>query len=386
MKKVTLISYPTDQSHLLSLTDHSSRYEMYYGGRFRILDFILSLALNIDTEKIVLLEPHFSGSLENFCSDPEIIKDFPPIKVEKVNEQADYQQFLDIITKYNESDYLLFMNGDSPLFGLIADPVREMITADYNFGIIEITTGKKKNHTSLILAKRELILKIIKDKFNKIDSYKNFFSEVKSIIAKEKNVRNVEVDGFYSPVNNLYDYLNTNFKFLKNIKFMISLYKRIPLGNIIEPMRGDAIVKRYAHVKNSLISDNCEIFGEVENSVIFPNVTILKKSKIKNSIILPNTVIGEDCNINCTIIDETFESLKLKKTVPTIGDESVIGKESFEQKNSFYPEALLRGITLIGPNCILPKNLNVGAACYIKGGTDKLILSKNSIIKDTETV
>ena len=59
-----------------------------------------------------------------------------------------------------------------------------------------------------------------------------------------------------------------------------------------------------AQIKTSLISEGCRIHGTVENSVLFPEVTIAKGAHVRDSIIMQNTVVGEDCEIIRTIIDE----------------------------------------------------------------------------------
>lgn len=59
-----------------------------------------------------------------------------------------------------------------------------------------------------------------------------------------------------------------------------------------------------AIVKNSLIADGCEIYGEVENSIIFRNVKVGRGAVIKNSIVMQNTVLGENSSLNCIIADK----------------------------------------------------------------------------------
>ncbi|MBC2578732.1 glucose-1-phosphate adenylyltransferase [Clostridium sp. DJ247] len=57
-----------------------------------------------------------------------------------------------------------------------------------------------------------------------------------------------------------------------------------------------------AKIKNSLSVDGCEIYGEVDNSVLFQGVTIGKNSKVMNSIIMPDTKIEDNVIINKAII------------------------------------------------------------------------------------
>ena len=60
-----------------------------------------------------------------------------------------------------------------------------------------------------------------------------------------------------------------------------------------------------AEVKNSLITDGCAVYGNVENSVIFQNVYIGKNTVVKNSVIMPNTKIGDNVVIEKAIIGDS---------------------------------------------------------------------------------
>lgn len=57
-----------------------------------------------------------------------------------------------------------------------------------------------------------------------------------------------------------------------------------------------------AKICNSLISEGCQIYGTVENSIIFPGVTILENSLVKDSIIMSDTVIESDVAIRKAIL------------------------------------------------------------------------------------
>lgn len=58
-----------------------------------------------------------------------------------------------------------------------------------------------------------------------------------------------------------------------------------------------------ASVKNSMIADGCIIEGTVENSIIFRNVKIKKGAVVKNCIIMQGTEIGEGASLEYCIAD-----------------------------------------------------------------------------------
>ena len=68
-------------------------------------------------------------------------------------------------------------------------------------------------------------------------------------------------------------------------------------------------------VKNSVVTAGCEIYGEVENSVLGEGVIVAAGAKVKDSVIMRNTVIGKNSVVGYSIIDESV----------TVGDRCKIG-------------------------------------------------------------
>jgi glucose-1-phosphate adenylyltransferase len=57
-----------------------------------------------------------------------------------------------------------------------------------------------------------------------------------------------------------------------------------------------------SYIKQSLISEGCEVYGDVLSSVLSYGVKVGKGSLIKNSVILPNAVIGENMLIENAVV------------------------------------------------------------------------------------
>lgn len=70
----------------------------------------------------------------------------------------------------------------------------------------------------------------------------------------------------------------------------------------VNPMRPPQYLGENADVKGSLIVEGCNVFGEVQNSVLFPGVYVGKNSKITDSVIMANTKIGDNVIIEKSII------------------------------------------------------------------------------------
>ncbi len=59
-----------------------------------------------------------------------------------------------------------------------------------------------------------------------------------------------------------------------------------------------------AHVEGSLVADGCIIEGRVENSILFRGVHIKAGATVKNSIVMSNCTVGENVFINYVIADK----------------------------------------------------------------------------------
>ena len=59
-----------------------------------------------------------------------------------------------------------------------------------------------------------------------------------------------------------------------------------------------------AEVERSLIADGCYLEGEVEDSVLFRQVTVEEGAEVENCIIMNNCVIGKGAKVKNVILDK----------------------------------------------------------------------------------
>ena len=67
--------------------------------------------------------------------------------------------------------------------------------------------------------------------------------------------------------------------------------------------RSPQFVGEGAIVKNSIVSEGCKIYGRVENSVLFGNVTVLPGAVVRDSVVLNDCRIGAGANVSYAILD-----------------------------------------------------------------------------------
>ncbi|OOO00745.1 MAG: glucose-1-phosphate adenylyltransferase [Epulopiscium sp. Nele67-Bin004] len=111
-------------------------------------------------------------------------------------------------------------------------------------------------------------------------------------------------------------------------------------------------------VAHSLISKGCEVEGEVQNSIVSPNVKIEAGAVVKNSIIMQNTVIKAGAVIDKAIISENS----------VIGERVKIG-EGENIPNEKKPHVYNSGITVVGAYTSVPNGVVIGKNCEIAGET-----------------
>ncbi len=136
-----------------------------------------------------------------------------------------------------------------------------------------------------------------------------------------------------------------------------------------------------AEVSTSLVSEGCEIYGRVFNSVLGPEVIVEEGAEVRDSIIMARTIIKQNTKMIRAIIDEDC----------VIGADVTIG-EGENIPNEDKPKIYDTGITIIGEYSIVPSGVSIGKNCVIYGNTDyehypnNKLESGKSIVIETEEV
>jgi glucose-1-phosphate adenylyltransferase len=100
-----------------------------------------------------------------------------------------------------------------------------------------------------------------------------------------------------------------------------------------------------AEVQNCMISDGSKIYGKVDFSVIYTNVTIEEGAVVTDSIVMPGAVIKKGARVEYAIIGENA----------VVGENSHLGARPEESDIEKW------GICVIGPDAVVPQGKRVGA-------------------------
>ncbi|MEK6266666.1 MAG: glucose-1-phosphate adenylyltransferase subunit GlgD [Clostridium sp.] len=121
--------------------------------------------------------------------------------------------------------------------------------------------------------------------------------------VKEFNVNAFEFKGYVKCVNSIKNYYKISMDML-NAKVTKELF--YSNGLIYTKIKDEAPTKYFngSNVNNSLISNGCVLKGNIENSIISRRVTVEESAQIENCIIFQNCVIKKGCKLTNVIIDK----------------------------------------------------------------------------------
>ena len=387
-------------SRLGVLTEKVAKPAVAFGGKYRIIDFPLSNCINsgIDTVGVLTqyqplrLNTHIGiGIPWDLDRNEGGVTVLPPYEKSTSSEwytgtaNAIYQN-LAYMEQYNP-DYVLILSGDHIYkmdYEVMLDfhkankaditiacmpvPIEEasrfgIMVTDENSRITEFE--EKPEHPSSNLASMGIYIfswPVLKEALIALKD-QNGCDFGKHILpyCKEKGQRlfAYEYNGYWKDVGTLGSYWEANMELIDIIP-EFNLYEEFwriyPKGDVIPPqyISADAVVDK------CIIGEGTEIYGEVHNSVIGPNVIIGKGSVIRDSIIMKNTAVGENVVMDKAIVAEDV----------VIGNNVVIGCGE-EVPNVLKPAVYSFGLVAIGENSVIPDSVKIGKNTAIAGVTTK---------------
>lgn len=387
-------------SRLGVLTAKVAKPAVAFGGKYRIIDFPLSNCINSGIDTVGVLTQYQPLRLNTHIGigipwdlDRNVggVSILPPYEKSSNSEwytgtaNAIYQN-LDYMEQYNP-DYVLILSGDhiykmdyevmldfhkankaDVTIAAMPVPIEEasrfgIVVTDSDSKISEFE--EKPEHPSSNLASMGIYIfnwSVLKEALIRLKDQPNC-DFGKHIIpychSKGDRLFAYEYNGYWKDVGTLSSYWEAN----------MELIDIIPEFNLYEEFwriytKGDVIPPQYisadAVVDKCIIGEGTEIYGEVHNSVIGPNVIIGKGSVIRDSIIMKNTAVGENVVMDKAIVAEDV----------VIGNNVVIGCGE-EVPNVLKPAVYSFGLVAIGENSVIPDSVKIGKNTAIAGVTTK---------------
>ena len=406
-------------SRLGVLTRKVAKPAVAYGGRYRIIDFPLSNCINsgVDTVGVLTqyqplrLNQHIGigipWDLDKKNGGVTILA--PHVKVGDSGEwfngtaNAIYQN-IDFIDN-NDPEYVVILSGDhiykmdysemlrfhkekgaAATIAVMEVPMDEAS----RFGIMNTEEGDKiyefeekpanpkSNLASMgiyIFTWDRLREALIED--NSIHPDSDFGKHIiPKMLEEGQPMYAWRFQGYWKDVGTIQSYWESNMDLIRTLP-EFNLYEdfwKIYTNSDNQPPQYTAAD---AKVEESLLSDGCEVYGEVYSSILGPGVIVEKGAVVRDSIIMAGTTIGEGSLIDKCVIDE---KCKIGKNVQMGVGEDV--------PNELKPAIYNTGITVMGMNSIVPDGVVMGKNCVISGETvaadypDGKLASGKSVIRE----
>ncbi|HOQ38014.1 MAG TPA: glucose-1-phosphate adenylyltransferase subunit GlgD [Acetivibrio sp.] len=331
---------------LKELAELRSSTAVPIGGKYRVIDFVLSNMVNSGITNIgVLTQYSFRSLMDHLGSGKEWDLDrrndglfiFPPYLAGEhsgwYQGSADAMYHNITFLKRSFEEYIVVAQGNCVYKMLFDDmlnyhidkkaditiayrdmsdfPVEELsfmgvMKMDDNGRVVDFK--EKHNHPEsticsmgIYILRRELLIDLLEE-CNSLGKY----DFVKDVIISKLNTLQIygyRFNGYWRNLNTINAYYRINMEML-NPEIRHQLFEEN--GKVYTKVKDEPPAKynEEAEVSNSIIADGCIVEGTVSNSVLFRGVTIKKNAVVNGCIIMQGSVIDEDVKIENSIIDK----------------------------------------------------------------------------------
>ena len=374
-------------SRLGVLTGKIAKPAVPYGGKYRIIDFPLSNSTNSGIDTVGILTQYKPLELNDYVGSGKPwdldrlnggVHILPPYQGQKGGDwykgtaNAIYQN-LEFIERYNPQ-YVLILSGDhiykmdyskmieqheatgaactiSVLEVSLEEASRFGIMNTNDDGSIYEFEEKPKNPKSQLASMGiyvftwEKLKKYLTEDNENPDSDNDFGKNVIPLMLSAGELMMVyRFSDYWKDVGTVDSLWEANLDLLNpNIDLNLSDRNwRIYSRTVALPPQ---YISDTAKVEHSLVTDGCEVYGALDYSILFENVTVEEGASVDYSLVMPGAVIKKGAKVKYAIIAEDV----------VVEENAVIGKDPSE----IPPEDF--GITVIGSGVTVGKGAIVGA-------------------------
>ena len=335
-------------TRLKELTAKVAKPAVYFGGKYRIIDFPLSNCANSGIDVVGVLTQYESVLLGTYVGsgtkwgldgNNSLAAILPARERGEVGAtwyagtaDAIYQN-ISFLDQY-DPEYVLILSGDhiykmdyEEMLNVHKEKGADLTVAVLNvslkeasrFGIMntddkgyiyEFEEKPEKPKSTLasmgiyIFNYKELRKYLIADAADENSKHDFGMNIIPSMLADKKKLYAWTFDGYWKDVGTVESLWQANMDLLDdkeldlyNIKKDWKIYSEDTLGK-------PQLIGKDASVKNSLVTQGCVVNGEVEGSVLFNNVNVGEGAKVIDSVLMPGVLIEEGAVVKKAIIDE----------------------------------------------------------------------------------
>ena len=346
MSVLTMILAGGTGKELSVLTRHRAKTALPFGGRYRIIDFVLSNSVHsgitdisilaqyspksliyhigmgkpwdLDRKKggVFILQPTHQGRVANWYQGTaaalyqniDVIRESDADDVLVLSGDQvyvmDYREMLSkhastgagvtiAIKEVSPSQRSRFGMIDCTEDGVVTDFVEKPEISSYRFASLGI-----------YLFRKELLLQSLSR--DRIDIV---FDLIMPLIGGG-GVSCFEFDGYWEDIGSIRSYYNASMRLLNNRSLLSTpgwpIYTR---GSNLQPAR----IASGSRVVDSILADGCVVEGEVIGSILSPGVKIDKGARVEESIVFSFSRIGRNASVSRAIIDKHLSLIHISE-------------------------------------------------------------------------
>jgi len=391
-KVVAMLLAGGQGSRLGVLTSKIAKPAVPYGGKYRIIDFPLSNCANSGIDTVGILTQYKPLELNDYIGSGKPwdldrtnggVHILPPYQGQeggdwyKGTANAIYQN-LEFIARYNP-EYVVILSGDhiykmdyskmvnqhiedgaactiAVLEVSLEEATRFGIMNTHEDGTIyefeEKPANPKSNLASMgiyVFSWDKLKKYLIEDEADPNSSNDFGKNIIPNMLNQGEVMKVYRFDDYWKDVGTVDSLWDANLDLL-NPKLDLNLSDRNWRIYSRTNSRPPQYVSDSAKVENSLVTDGCEIYGKLDYSILFEDVTVEEGAVVEYSLVMPGAVIKKGAKVRYSII---AENVVVEEDASVGSDPAVVGSEGW-------------GITVVGDNLTIGKSAQIGANKMIR--------------------
>ncbi len=332
-------------SRLYDLTKQIAKPAVSFGGKYKIIDFPLSNCINSGIDTVGVLTQYQPLALNEYvCNGAPWDLDrmrggltvLPPYQGSthsdwyKGTANAIYQN-INFIKKFNP-EYVLILSGDHiyrmdykkmleqhKATGAVCTVATITVPMDEasRFGICNTNSDgsiyefeekpkkPKNNQASMgiyIFNTSTLIEYLENDEADENSSNDFGKNIIPNLLSNGEKLYSYKFEGYWKDVGTISSLWEANMDLIgeEPVLNIADKHFRIYSKNTA---RSPQYIGAEATVNNSLVSEGCQIFGTVENSILSGGVIIEKGATVRDSVIMEDVVVGAGAGVYSAIVD-----------------------------------------------------------------------------------
>ena len=362
-------------SRLYALTHKTAKPAVSFGGKYRIIDFPLSNCANSGLDTVGVLTQYRPLVLNEYVGNglPWDLSRYhggvsilPPYQAQgggdwyKGTANAIYQN-REFIERYSP-DYVLILSGDhiykmdysrmldyhkekgaDCTIAVLRVPIEEasrfgIMSVNEDGSIYKFTEKPREPDSDLasmgiyIFSRKKLFEYLEADEADK-ESANDFGKNViPAMLSAGERMFAYHFEGYWKDVGTINSLWEANMDLLSDSP-ALSLYDKRQRIYFRSNASAPEYIGENATVENSIITEGCEIYGSVKNSVIGADVYVGEGAVVEDSVIMQGSVIKPNARVIYSMIDSRV----------TIGEGATVGA----------PRSDARGIAVVGADVVI---------------------------------